>query len=347
MDFVELDPDQSREMVNSRQRFQALRDAEARTRDFRGSMTWSTTKERDYLLRSAYDKTGRRRQVSLGPRTEDSERIKDQFELGRARASARLAELRQVMARQSSINRALGLARMPMMGARLLRALDRAGLLGTGIRVLGTNALYAYEAVAGLHLSSDILTTEDVDLLLDSRKRLTMVATDAIEETSLIALLRKVDPSFERTRQRFRATNKDGYLVDLIKPLREPPWGRDRGTVEPDDPSDLEAVEIAGLSWHESAPAFEAIAIDQRGEPLRIVASDPRVFAAHKLWLSGRADRDPIKRRRDNAQATAVAALVATYFPHLVYEAADLRMLPKPVFEAARPLFRPRDADGS
>ncbi|MER9132170.1 nucleotidyltransferase domain-containing protein [Mesorhizobium sp. M0768] len=31
----------------------------------------------------------------------------------------------------------------------------------------------------------------------------------------------------------------------------------------------------------ENAPAFEAIAIDEKGGPLRLVVPDPRIFAAH------------------------------------------------------------------
>ena len=113
MDFEELDLDQRRETVNSRQRFEAWREAYARARDFRGSMTWSSTKGREYLLRSSYDRQGRRRQVSLGPRTADTEAIKASFETGRTKATSRLDSLRETMIRQAAINRALGLGRNP------------------------------------------------------------------------------------------------------------------------------------------------------------------------------------------------------------------------------------------
>jgi hypothetical protein len=89
----------------------------------------------------------------------------------------------------------------------------------------------------------------------------------------------------------------------------------------------------------ESAPAFEVVAIDERGGPLRIVATDPRVFAAHKLWMSRQPDREPIKRKRDSAQAEAVAQIVAQYLTHLPFAAEDLRMIPRDLFEDARPLF--------
>ena len=72
---------------------------------------------------------------------------------------------------------------------------------------------------------------------------------------------------------------------------------------------------------------------------MKIVATDPRVWAAHKLWLSKRADRDAIKRRRDEAQARTIAQLVAKYLPHLQFEPTHLRMLPKSVIDDAAPLF--------
>ncbi|MGA7432558.1 MAG: GSU2403 family nucleotidyltransferase fold protein, partial [Xanthobacteraceae bacterium] len=73
--------------------------------------------------------------------------------------------------------------------------------------------------------------------------------------------------------------------------------------------------------------------------PCRIVATDPRVWAAHKLWFSQRQDRERIERRRDEFQARTVARLVAEYMPHLPYDSAQLKMLPKPVFDQAAPLF--------
>jgi len=204
--------------------------------------------------------------------------------------------------------------------------------------VLGTHAIYAYEAAAGVHIDPGLTATDDVDLLLDARQRLSFVATEDVEEASLIHLLRKVDKSFARTDQTFRAVNDEGYLVDLVKPLRTPPWAKEPAKIG-SDADDLSAVEITGLSWLESAPAFEATAIDEQGQPLRIIAPDPRVFAVHKHWLSKQPDRAPIKRQRDQRQAQCVADLATVYLPHLPFEADELRMLPKALVDDAKLLF--------
>jgi hypothetical protein len=336
--FVELNPDQRREAINARQRFEAWREARARERAFRGSMVWSKTKGYDYLMRVAYDKRGRRRQSSLGRRNEEMERIKADFERGREEARGRLRALDQTVARQAAVNRALGLGRMPLIAARILRALDDNGLLDGGIRVIGTNAIYAYEAAAGVHVDPGLTTTEDIDLLLDSRARLAFVATEDFESPSLLRILQRVDKTFLRTEREFRAANRDGYLVDFVKALRNPPWSESVTRIG-EDADDLAAVEIEGLAWLESAPVFEATVIDQRGGPFRLVTVDPRVFAIHKRWMSERSDREPIKRRRDDEQARAVAALVATFMPQLSVEPAELRMLPRVLIEEAKPMF--------
>lgn len=333
----ELNGDQRREAVNSRQRFDAWVAARSRADGYRGSMVWAKSKGIEYLRRSYYDKRGRRRQTSLGVRSTDTEALKVEFDRGRSEAKARLASIDEVLSRQAAINRAIGLGRVPLIAARILRALDDARLLGGGIRVVGTNAIFAYEAAAGVFLDPDMTATKDIDLLFDSRASLDFITGESIEP-SLLALLRQVDRSFERSPQTFRAVNRDGYLVDLIKPLRDL-RETDRTSIGTTG-DDLEAVEILGLAWLESAPSFEAVAIDDRGAPLRVIAIDPRVFAAHKLWLSTEPGRDPLRRKRDAMQAEAVGALVSSHLNHLPYEAGELEMLPRTLFDAAKALFQ-------
>lgn len=343
MHFQELNNDQRRELVNSGQRFQALRDAKRARNAQRGSLTWVESKGHEYLVRSAYDKAGSRKQTSLGARSPATETMKTDFDATRIAAEDRWKNLRETMDRQAAVNRALGLGRVPLIGARIMRALDGFGMLGAGIRVLGTNAIYGYEASSGVRLDPGLATTEDIDLLFDARGGLTFVGDDDVSESSIMKILRRVDTSFERSRQTFRAQNRDGYLVDLIKPMPNPPWRESPDRVG-SDPDDLSAVQIEGLDWLQNSPAFEAIAIDEKGEPTRIVAPDPRVWAAHKLWLSRRSDREPLKRHRDAAQAEAVAALVSNYLTHLPFDPDQLRMLPQDVVTQAAPLFANKSA---
>lgn len=327
MQFSELNNDQRREVVNTRQRYDAWRNAFDREYGYRGSMVWAEINGTEYLLRSFYDEKNVRRQKSLGRRSAETEALKAKFDDERQRASASRKNLEQALDRQAAVNRALRLGRVPVTAARILRLLDRRGLLGSGIRVAGTNALYAYEAECGVTIDPEVTATGDIDLLFDARRRLFLLADPELETPNLVDLLKLTDRSFSRSNMSFRAQNDDGYFVDLIKPQRNPPWLDEKMALG--DQSDLQAAEIEGLAWLENAPAFEQIAIDERGYPLRIVAPDPRVFAIHKLWVSSRENRHSVKKQRDRTQARVAAELVRQYMLHLPWEMDGLRMVPR------------------
>lgn len=340
MIFQELNNDQRREIINSQQRFQAWIDARQAVAGFKGSMVWNDDKGTEYLVRSAYDpRSGVRKQKSLGPRSAVTEKMKEDFDRGREKAKARLAEAQKFLRRQADINRALVIGRVPAIGARIMRALDDAGLLGDGIRIVGTNAIFAYEAASGVFVEASITTTDDLDLLFDARHRLRFASTVNVSERNLMALLRRVDRSFERMPRTFSARNRDGFVVDFIERMPHPPWANDREQIGARDSEDLTAVAIEGLRWLENSPPFEATAIDEKGIPLRIVAPDPRAFAIHKLWLSTQPGRSPLKRHRDRAQSEAVAQIVSRYLTFLDYDHRELSALPKELFDRAKPLF--------
>ncbi len=339
MDFQELNGDQSRELINSSQRFEAYLDALQRERGYRGSMSFVERSGTEYLLRDYYDeKSGLRRQKSLGRRDAATEATYQDFTAGKADSAVRRQGLMESLQRQAAVNRALRLGRVPEISARIVRALDGAGLLAHGIKIVGTNAVFAYEAAAGVHLPPELTTTEDIDMLFDARARIRLALDEDVPERTLLGLLKIVDKSFVRTPRKFQAVNASGFLVDLIKPERNPPWKIEAASVS-NHSSDLEPSPIGGLAWHESAPAFEAIAIDARGFPVRIVAPDPRAFAVHKFWLSEQPNRNPAKRRRDRLQAQAVAELTVKYLQHLPFEIAALKSFPKSIVEGAKHLF--------
>jgi hypothetical protein len=225
----------------------------------------------------------------------------------------------------TTVNRAIGLGRVPQIAARVLRKLDDRGLLGKHVFVAGAHALYAYEARSGILFSGELTATIDIDFLWDARQRFTFLMQD-INERGVIGLLQQVDDTFRRTAT-FRAENADPYLVELIRPERRsemlrPPLRISRAE------GDLEPAGIEGLQWLLNAPKFEEVVIAEDGRPLLITCVDPRAFALHKLWLSRRENRAGLKRRRDELQARAVAA-VATQYMGLKFERRDLTSLSK------------------
>jgi hypothetical protein len=244
---------------------------------------------------------------------------------GKAAAIARLASIEQRLEEQSRFNRAARLGRVPRIAARILRRLGETRLMGHGITVVGTNALYAYEAEAGVIFDRDQTSTSDIDLLWDVRQRLQL--TTEMAEEGIIGLLKSVDSSFAKTMS-YRATNADGYFVDLIRPTPAP-IGKQDGIISIGDTGDdLEAVEIEGQWWLRNVPAMTAIAVADDGYPVQMVVPHPLAYAAHKLWLSRRIDRDPVKKRRDAAQGLLIDRLVKEYLPMWKYDEKLLQALP-------------------
>src|SRR5260370_42102688 len=123
MEFQELNSDQRREAVNTQQRYAAYREAAERAKGYRGSMVWTQIKGRDYLVRSHYDPSGVRRQISLGPRSKATETIKLDYERGRSDTRYRPKNLTAVIERQSALNRGIRLRRLPLTGETIISAL--------------------------------------------------------------------------------------------------------------------------------------------------------------------------------------------------------------------------------
>jgi hypothetical protein len=176
--------------------------------------------------------------------------------------------------------------------------------------------------------------TQDLDLLWDVRRRLTLALLDARTE-GVIGLLKKIDRSFQAQRNSFRAVNAEGYFVDLIRPFAS---DEVRKPVSKIAPEDLEAVALSGLEWLINAPKFDQTVIDATGKPLFMSCADPRVFALHKYWISQQMSRDPLKRRRDLAQAKAVAAVAADYLG-LPFQAPELSAVPQDLVKEASRLL--------
>lgn len=313
MPFGELSNDQRRQFIDTRQAFAAWRPAAAEL-DRLGTLRTQSSKGKRYT----YEVHGTVRR-SLGPETPDLIKRKAQHDSRRAALKNTTTALAKRLVEMAPVNRALGLGRLPTIAARILRELDREGLLGTHIIVAGTNALFAYEAATGVILPTEHVATTDADLLWDTKQSLLLAAT-GVRREGIMGILRRVDRSFV-AHYGFNATNDEGYIVDLLCPETDDLTTMSAGT-------DLEATPMEGTQWLLAAPQFEQTIIGQDGRPLQVVVPEPRTFALHKLWVSERADRDPVKRPRDVAHARVVAELVRTYL-RKPFSAKEMPWLPK------------------
>ncbi len=325
--FREMNDNQRRVYIDAVQLYEAFISVYQKSRSYRGGMHWKKAKGRQYLFKTR-DRYGYGR--SLGPRSAKTEKILADFRIAKKETKDRLAGLKNRLKEQSRFCKAAMIQRVPRTVAGVLRVLEQRNLLGQNILVVGTNAMYAYEAAAGVFLDRPLTATRDMDILWDVRKKLTLFAEDETNIIDLIDILRKADKSFEPAAPgSFRAVNRDGYMVDLIKPeskslLRKEP-------VRMGGPDDLKAAEIRNLHWLISSPKFSQVIIGDDGYPVSMVVPDPRAFSIHKVWLSEQPDREATKKKRDHDQGLAIAHLVAKYLPQYKFEASELRMFPKDV----------------
>jgi len=316
MFFNQLENEARQRLIDVQQRGDALRAARVElSRRFAGSMEWKSRSGKDYL----YRRNGRV-EKALGPRSAETEAIHATFTNGKAAVEERVVGLRRALEGMARVNRAMGLGRVPRLVGRILRRLDEAGVLGERVCVVGTNALFAYEARAGLRFDGGLLATGDVDIALDARRNLDLAAKTMPD--GLLGLLRKVDHSFAAAGAgSFTAVNASGMMVDLITPesrdrLSAIPRNKRRlgGSASTTMIEDVEAVEVPRLEMIVDAPRFSVTAVAEDGLPVWIAAADPRWWAAHKLWLASEPTRDPLKRQRDRDQGMAVGAMLASFW---------------------------------
>ena len=218
MNYNELDARVVRERVDMTQLWDAQITADdLRRHSFLGSIGWEERSGKEYLY-------SRKRKVvkSLGPRSIETEKTHAAFNEGKTANKARLKTLSQEMEKQAAVLRSLNAQRLPMMAARTLRAF-RTHDKQAGIRVIGTNALYAYESLAGVVFNAESTATGDVDILVDDRNQLRLL-TDDDERIGLTRLLQqKVDKTFQsRGTMDYRLTNDKGYMVEFIRPEPTP-----------------------------------------------------------------------------------------------------------------------------
>ena len=321
-------------LVESEQIFHAWREAVWRQREYRYGMRWKMVNDNEYLIRLR-DAQGNGK--SLGRRSAATEAIYERFQTGKQMARESYLGLSERIDTQGRLNRALRLGRMPTVVGNILLTLDEAHAL-KDLRVVGTHALFAYEAMAAAEFKIELLASGDIDLMFDGRKKIALLAKK-LEENNLLAVLRKVDKTFQvSSRDQFRAINKDGFMVDFIT--------QDKGmySVAPRKMSedDLLAVEVPNLEWLANAPRIEQVVIASNGHPVLMPVPDPRAFALHKAWLSQRHDREPVKKQRDLNQAKMLGECLRQYLPTFSLEPeaiSHMKYLPKAMIAEALALI--------
>ena len=308
---MELDADAARQYIDARAAFLELERTRKNALQVRGGMVWKTVDAKEYLIRTS--PTGG--QKGLGRRSPETEAMYQSFTEKKQSVEERLEGIKTAVAKHERLNRALRVGRMPNIAVAILGRLANAGL-DAYFRVVGTHALYAYEAAAGVRFASEITATRDIDLLWDTRKRVTFAQKLAQDSPSMLAALQKVDKSFEIIEdQKFTAINKDGFEVDILRRIATEADPHPIRLSDAED--DFWVVQAKRADELMNAPEFSEIVVAENGTMARLTTIHPATFASFKRWMSQEPDRDPLKRRRDAMQAEAVEWVLQERLPHL------------------------------
>ena len=312
-ELEELSPAATRQAIDAGKVFAALEAARAEAAQVRGGMYWhkgsKARPDTPYLVRT----TPAGGETSLGLESPETRLIYERFMARKEAAEARLRQLRLAMEQHRRMNRALRIGHCDPLVVKLLNQLAQAELTDH-FRVVGTHALYAYEAEAGVHLQAGALATRDIDLLWDVRQRLRFATQLARVDRSMLGLLRKVDPSFRlRDDQRYTAVNQDGFEVDI---LRREQAGSDPHPIKLSEADeDFWVVQARHAQQLLDAPPFSALIVATDGTMARMHTLHPLSFVRFKRWMAEQTDREAPRRRRDLLQAEVVEGLVQGYLP--------------------------------
>ena len=141
-------------------------------------------------------------------------------------------------------------------------------------------------------------------------------------DSSLIGVLRKVDPSFEVVEdQRYTARNQDGFEVDIIRRAAKDTDPHPLRMSDAQD--DFWAVQVSMGEKLQSARRLDQVVVATSGEMALMRTIQPLDFARIKLGLSKQVGRDPNKSGKDALQSSIVTELVKEHLPHLMLSAVD------------------------
>lgn len=305
MDFLPLPETALRQLIDSTTVFGEFSRVQTEARQYSGGMYWKRQGDYEYLVKTQPDG----RQNRIGARSAETEATYDKFTKRKQQVENRLRSLRAALKDAERLNKALKVGRVPSPVLAVMQAVEDAGL-GEHFTVVGTHSLYAYETAAGVRIVQEALATQDVDLLWDARKRARFLTDLKSLETSMLGVLQKADPTFQRKEgQNETAINARGFEVDFLR--RQPEGDDPHPFWFSDDEGDLWPVQAVRASVLTTAPRFEHVVVSATGRMVLMRTIAPQTFVEFKRWMADKAPHRPaVKKRRDLRQAEIVQTLL-------------------------------------
>ena len=305
----EYNASQRKQYINTKQLYELyVEKKNAYYMNYNVSMFWKKTGEREYLTKKS---SSQAKVTSLGVKSEETLKIYADFIQHKQALKDELASLKEKLEKARKLNKIELLTRVPDALVKIYQKINELGLDDKMI-LIGTNALYAYEAYCGVFVEDEQLATEDIDLLNKQGKELSVIFNEVLPEGKLSELLKLIDKSFEQdTKVPYRFRNREGVLLEVISPMQEKKaFGSQQKHTHFDD---VLALDMEGMQWLENSRIFKSMVIGLSGKCALLSTIHPLEFSVYKNWLSKQADRNILKKNRDYQQSQLVTQLIQEY----------------------------------
>lgn len=139
------------QIINSTVVYEEYMRVKLMAQQVKGGMYWKRQGPYEYLVRTSVDNLQRR----LGPRSSETEAIHGAFVARKQAEMSRLASLRKALEEAQRLNHAMRAGWVPNIIVALLRYFQEEGM-AEHLVVVGPQAVYAYEAAAGVQITSKV-----------------------------------------------------------------------------------------------------------------------------------------------------------------------------------------------
>jgi len=311
--FTEYNTSQRKHYLNTQQLYEHYIQKKQRYYlEFHVSMYWKKVGEKEYLSKK---RSSTNTVTSLGVKSEETVKIYEEFVRSKTVLKEELSTLEAKLYKAQKLSKIEQLTRVPNALVNIYRKINELGLDEKMI-LIGTNALYAYEAYCGVFVEEENLATEDIDLLNKQSKELSVVFAEVLPEGKLVELLKLIDKSFEPDAQvPYRFRNKEGVLLEVLSPVQNK--SAFDGLQSSDDFAQMTALTMEGMQWLENSRLFKTMVIADNGKCATLSTIHPLEFAIYKNWLSTVHDRNILKKNRDHAQSRLVTQLIEEYMVNI------------------------------
>jgi hypothetical protein len=307
--FNEYTNSQRKQYINSKQLYEYyIEKKNEYFMNYNLSMYWRKSGQKEYLTKkhSASNKV-----TSLGVKSDETLNVYEDFLQHKKALKVEITTLEAKLDKVRKLNKIEFLTRTPSALVQIYQKINELKLDDKMI-LIGTNALYAYEAYCGLFIEDEQLATEDIDLLAKENKELSVIFREVLPKGKLTSFIKLIDKSFEQDKKLpYRFRNKNGVLLEVISPTNS------KKIIKKSAFMDILDLEMQGMQWLENSRIFKSMVIGEDGKIAILSTIHPLEYAVYKHWLSSQLDRNIHKKNRDYQQSKLVTKMIKEYMVNI------------------------------